>query len=117
MASSSESDLSDVPDNATFTNAPPHTSEHPSLSDDDVGAAASVVSEDVDVDMRSDDDDFQVDSPPRSFSAVRESRSGSEESRRPPKRKVGGIEDDEEIMNNPELYGIRRSVRIPLSWT
>ena len=111
MASSSESDLSDVPDHPASSNIPLPTSDQPSPSEDAAGAVGPPVSDD-DVDMASDDEDFEIDSPPRSVSAPRESRSASEESRRPPKRKVG-VEDDEDIMNNPELYGIRRSVCTP----
>ena len=42
-------------------------------------------------------------------------RSASHDSRRASKRKIT-LEDDEYIANNPELYGLRRSVRIPSSW-
>ena len=111
MASSSESDLSDVPDHPASSTVPLPTSDHPSPSDDAGGAAEPSASDD-DVNMVSEDGDFHADSPPRSVSAPRDSRSASEESCRPSKRKLG-IENDEDIMNNPELYGIRRSVRAP----
>ena len=110
MDSSSDSDLSDVPENPAPSVVPPRLSEPSNPSADELDAAETPPSDDEDVGMVSEDGDFHADSPPRSVSAPRESRSASEESRRPQKRKVG-IEDDEEIMNNPELYGIRRSVR------
>ena len=86
-----------------------HLLSKQALGDDDRDAEESVLSDDLDVDMGSDDADFEVDSPALDISAARDARSSSEESRRPPRQKAR-IEDDEEIMNNPELYGIRRSV-------
>lgn len=59
----------------------------------------------------SDDADFKRNgSPPVAANSGHE-RSTSSESRRPPKRKLG-VEDDAHIMANPELYGLRRSVRV-----
>lgn len=59
----------------------------------------------------SDDADFDMeDSPaPPPASSARIDRSTSHDSRRPSKRKLG-VEEDEFIKANPELYGIRRSV-------
>ena len=108
MISESESDLSEVPDQQ-LSALPIHPLSKQALGGDDRDAEESVLSDDVDVDMGSDDADFEVDSPALDISTGRDARSSSQESRRPPKRKAG-IEDDEEIMNNPELYGIRRSV-------
>ena len=110
MISESESDLSEVPDQQHST-LPIHSSTKQPLHGDDRDAEGSILSDDGDVDMGSDDADFEVDSPAPQMSITRDVRSSSEESRRPHKRKAG-IEDDQEIMNNPELYGIRRSVRL-----
>jgi chromodomain-helicase-DNA-binding protein 1 len=59
----------------------------------------------------SDDADFDMeDSPaPVATNGGRDERSTSIESRRPAKRKLGV--EDEHILANPELYGLRRSVR------
>lgn len=59
----------------------------------------------------SEDADFDMDdSPaPAPASSARIDRSTSHDSRRPSKRKLG-VEEDEFIKANPELYGIRRSV-------
>ena len=68
---------------------------------------------DDDNDNRSDDADFDMedDVAETSNHNTRDDRSSSRESRRPSKRKIG-IEDDEYIKANPELYGLRRSVRL-----
>jgi chromodomain-helicase-DNA-binding protein 1 len=69
-------------------------------------------SDDVEVQDESDDADFDMDdSPAPAATNRRHERSTSSESHRPPKRKLG-VEDDEHILANPELYGLRRSVRI-----
>lgn len=57
-----------------------------------------------------DDDEFEIKSHTKRFTGGQASRSSSQESRRSLKRKAVGTEVDEDIMNNPELYGIRRSV-------
>lgn len=60
----------------------------------------------------SEDGDFDVEEsvPEPNRRNTRVDRSSSHDSRRPTKRKMG-IEDDEYIKANPELYGLRRSVR------
>lgn len=60
----------------------------------------------------SDDADFDMEESPSAVAAngERQDRSSSIESRRPVKRKLG-VEEDEHILANPELYGLRRSVR------
>ena len=107
----SESDLSEVPDQQPKTILPIHSSTNNTPDDDNEDAEDSALSDNNDPSMGSDDGDFEMDSPIPAEHGALETRSSSEESRRPPKRKAG-IEDDEDIMNNPELYGIRRSVRI-----
>jgi chromodomain-helicase-DNA-binding protein 1 len=59
-----------------------------------------------------DDADFDMEDSPAAPAAngERHDRSTSVESPRPAKRKIG-IKEDEYILANPELYGLRRSVR------
>lgn len=106
----SESDLSEVanpiidePSPATSTN---HQSEFGAQDTDDSESSAAEAQEE------SDDADFDMEesSAPAGTSASRLDRSASTESRRPSKRKPG-TEEDEHILANPELYGLRRSVR------
>src|SRR5947207_11355108 len=111
--SDSDSDLSDI--NEPAGNANPlsprsnsgldHRSE--SYKRDDSSAASS----DDDQQAGSDDAEYDLETPPAVDADIsRHERSSSPESRRPAKRKAGGLEDDEHILNNPELYGLRRSV-------
>jgi len=106
----SESDLSEVaipaveePSPATSTNNQPGFGSNG--NDDDESSEADAQGE-------SDDADFDIEESPAAPAAngERHGRSTSIESRRPAKRKIG-IEEDEYILANPELYGLRRSVR------
>jgi chromodomain-helicase-DNA-binding protein 1 len=78
-----------------------NTSDDAPEDEDDVG-------DDVDADADA-DGDFDVETPPQvpSISSPDEDFS-SEESIRPPKRKT--LHEENHIINNPELYGLRRSV-------
>jgi len=74
-------------------------------------------------DGASDDGDFDAAGSPASVQSQAQSndyddRAGSVVSDRPaPKRKVGQVIEDEYMRENPELYGLRRSVRLtPLSF-
>lgn len=59
-----------------------------------------------------DDADFDEDTPAHDESdGMRHDRSSSEESIRPAKRKADDVDDEEYMKQNPELYGLRRSVR------
>ena len=111
MMSGSESDLSDVPDPQLPAAAPSRDSLSPTPYGNGLHADESELSDDGNGLMGSDDGDFEVDSQPPEAKARRGISSSPDESPRPPKRKAANIEDDEDIMNNPELYGIRRSVR------
>ena len=111
MMSGSESDLSDVPDPQLPAAAPSRDSLSPIPYGNGLHADESELSDDGNGLMGSDDGDFEVDSQPQEAKARRGISSSPEESPRPQKRKAANIEDDEDIMNNPELYGIRRSVR------
>jgi len=104
----SESDLSEVaipivdePSPAP-SNPQSEFGEQAQVHTESSGAEAQDASDDADFDME--------DSPaPVASGGRRDDRSTSTESRRPPKRKLG-VEDDEHILANPELYGLRRSV-------
>ncbi len=104
----SESDLSDVAIHIVDEPSPaPSSNNQPEFgaqdSDDSESSAAEPQdgSEDADFDME--------DSPaPAPTTAERHDRSTSTESRRPAKRKMAL--EDEHILANPELYGLRRSV-------
>lgn len=61
----------------------------------------------------SDDGDFDIETPPPAKPDIASNElSSSEESHKYGKRKTG-VEQDEHMMNNPELYGLRRSVIRP----
>jgi chromodomain-helicase-DNA-binding protein 1 len=111
MADLSESDLSEPSDpnmSALAIKAPiEDASKIQSYTQDD-----SAVSSDVDAEG-SEDADFEMESPP--MANLDAAMSSSDDSHKAPKRKAAAsIEEDEHILNNPELYGIRRSVsRIP----
>ena len=105
----SESDLSEVanpiidePSPATSTH---HQSEFGARDTDDSESSAAEAQDE------SDDADFDMEESPAppTTNAGRLDRSTSTESRRPPKRKLG-IEEEEHILANPALYGLRRSV-------
>lgn len=58
-----------------------------------------------------DDPDYDMITPPvANRGSLNDAHSSSEESPRQRKRKVG-VEPDDYILNDPELYGLRRSVR------
>ncbi|ORY62103.1 P-loop containing nucleoside triphosphate hydrolase protein [Pseudomassariella vexata] len=111
----SDSDLSEVNETVVIAQ-PPSPSGYHHDSDEDANAdlhtpdvAESSANEDVDA---SDDADFDVESPvPSNSDGGQRDRSASNDSRRAPKRKVAAVEEDEYIMANPELYGLRRSTR------
>lgn len=107
----SESDLSDLNDVPTAQLYPQDevNSEHDAIHD----MATSEMDEDEDA-PGEEDEDYDADTPPTGPSnGMRHDRSLSEESMRPGKRKPDLDVDDEEYMKeNPELYGLRRSVRI-----
>ncbi|KAI0020489.1 hypothetical protein F4780DRAFT_361478 [Xylariomycetidae sp. FL0641] len=110
----SESDLSDVNDHTAHPAAATPSPEHHESFEDaepehDVenGAGSSPSAGNA-----SDDADFDMDDSPAASpsEARREDRSSSNDSRRSRKRK-----EEEYIRENPELYGLRRSVRCSLA--
>jgi chromodomain-helicase-DNA-binding protein 1 len=111
----SDSDLSEIHDSPIIEAASPATSSTPQHQSD-FGHQDLTSSEESEVDNPngSEDAEFDMDDSPVAATAAngrngRNDRSTSHDSRRPPKRKVGH-EIDEDIMANPELYGLRRSV-------
>ena len=110
-SSDSGSDLSEVRDppvigaSPSSSSSPAHHSQYG--NDDDQSSDHS----EEDNDNGSEDADFDIEESVAETSNhnARVDRSSSHESRRPTKRKMG-IEDDEYIKANPELYGLRRSV-------
>ena len=108
----SGSDLSELrePPAVETSPSPSNTSHHQSDFDNE-DKEPSEDSEDGD-DKVSDNDDLDAEEDIRVVTQhPRIDRSLSHDSRRPTKRKLG-IEDDEYIKANPELYGLRRSVSI-----
>jgi chromodomain-helicase-DNA-binding protein 1 len=76
----------------------------------DMDTSDDAQDDDADADADADaDGDYDIETPPQAPSSPsRSEQSLSEESVRPPKRKA--LHDEDFIMNNPELYGLRRSV-------
>lgn len=106
----SESDLSDV--QAPVAESPSaENSDAPDSPPEDAHLTHEDHSESSDNDNNaSDDGDFDMaDSPASARSDAEEGRNESVEARPPPKRKAQAIEDDF-MRENPELYGLRRSV-------
>ena len=107
ITSGSESDLSEVvdPPNAATLSSSDRKQEN--LENGYHSKRGSISSNEEDA-IGSEDPDYDMETPPSPRAGShRDARSSSQDSRRPAKRKAG-IEDD--IMNNPELYGLRRSV-------
>ncbi len=108
----SDSDLSDV--QAADIDEPSDESiDHPESPndvkvDDDSGEPSDPSDNDV-----SDDADFDMADSLASGQSDHDGdqRSSSNDSQRTPKRKAGPALDDDFIRNDPELYGLRRSVR------
>lgn len=105
----SESDLSDVA-NPIIEEASPATSIN-QQSEFGRQDTESSDSSDAEAQNESDDADFDMEESPAAAvtNGARHDRSTSVESRRPQKRKLPV--EDEHILANPELYGLRRSVR------
>ncbi|MCJ1475967.1 hypothetical protein MMC13_004631 [Lambiella insularis] len=108
-APSSESDLSEAIDPTKPTSLSYQGLRRDSGTGDQ-SRQDSLSSQDEDA-IGSDDAEFEMESPHRpAIHVTRVASSSSQDSRRPSKRKAEAVED-EYILNNPELYGIRRSAR------
>lgn len=115
----SESDLSEVNETAALQSSP-SPSPSPSSNHRESPQPADPESDESDNNDNdnednntSDDADFGMASPespaPSQSDGPQDRRSSSNDSRRVPKRKAVA-EEDEYIRENPELYGLRRSV-------
>lgn len=116
QAPRSESELSDLNDLPTTTNVSLTPQDDVEPSDDDAihDMATSELDEDEDAEGE-EDAEFDEESPaPEAVHGMRHDRLTSEESVRPSKRKAE-VDDEEYMKQNPELYGLRRSVSIVLS--
>ena len=109
----SESELSDINDFPTTAVSSVTEQQDEEHSDDDAihDMATSELNEDDDA-PGEEDADFDAETPPpEDTNGMRHDRSLSEDSLRPGKRKLE-VDDEEYMKQNPELYGLRRSVRI-----
>lgn len=112
----SESDLSEIREPPAVDSSPSASSSPQQQSEfghQDLESSDSSGPENND---GSDDADFDIEESPAAAPNhnSRADRSTSHDSRRPTKRKLG-FEDDEYILANPELYGLRRSVCVVIS--
>ncbi|KAL7772143.1 hypothetical protein CFE70_002096 [Pyrenophora teres f. teres 0-1] len=103
-----DSDLSDAREAAAADQASDVDAPGEEYDEDEEMAAASDSSEDVDAEGEP-DGDYDSDSPPSERAESNRARSSSEESTRPTKRKASD-EKEYPMEQNPELYGLRRSV-------
>lgn len=109
IAARSESDLSEARDNAARSPSPDAMSQDAPYDEDDDGMGETQSSQDEDADG-SEDEDYNINvSTPAIRIDERPQSSGSEGSIISSKRKAT-VEDDDYILKNPELYGLRRSV-------
>lgn len=112
--SDSESDLSeavDVPNTSTLSSNP-EAQEADGKSQSQRMNTDSSHDEDA---IGSDDADYDIETPAAPYPTItRDDASSSEDSRKYAKRKIG-VEHDDHMMNNPELYGLRRSVSVRLA--
>jgi chromodomain-helicase-DNA-binding protein 1 len=107
----SDSDLSDAQEPAAAEPSSDVDAPGEEYDDDEPAAADSDVSDDVDAEGEP-DGDYDSDSPPSEHAPSSRARSSSsQESSRPLKRKVSADKDDY-MTQNPELYGLRRSVSV-----
>ncbi|KAG8533252.1 uncharacterized protein KY384_002035 [Bacidia gigantensis] len=108
--SDSESALSDVLDDSAIL-APSPGARVRSIAENQSRSPLESLSSPGDDALGSEDPNFGDESPPAGTrSPSQNTRSTSEESPRQRKRKAG-IEKDDFVMNDPELYGLRRSAR------
>lgn len=115
----SESELSDAVDLPPTTTIP-SLNGHPDLEPSDDDAIHDMATSELDDEEDApgeDDADFDDDAPLHDDAeGMRHDRSSSEDSVRPAKRKAEDVDDEEYMKQNPELYGLRRSVRAELSF-
>jgi chromodomain-helicase-DNA-binding protein 1 len=105
----SVSALSDANEHAAIDHASDADAPGEEYDEDEEMAVASDSSQDVDAEGEP-DGDYDSESPPSEQAESDRARSSSPESSRPLKRKASD-EGEDYIEQNPELYGLRRSVR------
>lgn len=105
----SESELSDVGNPTVDEPSPASSNQQPMFGGQDSDATEDSSPEDQE---QSDDADFDEEETPAAaaFNGQRSERSSTVESSRPAKRKPGVTDQDRYMLENPELYGLRRSV-------
>lgn len=106
----SDSELSDVNDPPVAASTTVNRATG-SMSDED--ALHEMATSDMDADddaLGEDDADFDEEMPTRTSGHIMQDRSPSESSSSLGKRKADEIDDEEYMKQNPELYGLRRSV-------
>lgn len=109
--SHSESDLSDVNDLVPSNILPADAQNEDEAANEGLQDMATSQSEDEEDAAGSEDADYAAESPPSPPSnGSRRNSLSSDTSSQPRKRKVE-VDDDQFMQQNPELYGLRRSVR------
>lgn len=106
----SESDQSPPPDTTVEVESSDEDAPGEEYDESPEMEVDSDSSEDVDAEGEPDGDYDSESPPPAQADSSRSRSSTSQESRRPQKRKAS-VEEDSFITQNPELYGLRRSVR------
>ncbi len=110
----SESDLSEATDIPNPHTAFPISEQNDDAENDQIRASEDESSQDEDA-VGSDDPDYDMATPPTGNAGpYRDDRSSSQDSPRQRKRKAGP-EPENYMLNDPKLYGLRRSVsqRLP----
>lgn len=105
----SESDLSEAIDLPNAPTSFPNGGQYDAGENTNMQESDAESSHDEDA-LGSDDPDYNMATPPVGDTrSGRDARSSSEDSPRQRKRKAG-VEPDDYMLNDPELYGLRRSV-------
>lgn len=109
ILSASDSDLSDAVQPTSNVTASSSSAGHGGVGNGYHSRTTSGPTFDEDA-IGSDDADYDMETPPPAHAdSPRHARSSSQDSRHGTKRKVG-LDDDDFMLNDPELYGLRRSV-------
>lgn len=112
MPPRSESELSDLNDAPQPPDLEEDTEEQLRSDDDAIhDMATSEMEDDEDAPGELDDDYDMEPAAAEASDGMRHDRSSSEDRPRPGKRKAE-MDDERHILQNPELYGLRRSVRV-----
>lgn len=112
----SESELSDavdLPPTAAIQSMNGHQQDMDASDDDAIHDMATSELDDEEDAPGEEDADFDEETPLHDESdGMRHDRSSSEESIRPAKRKANDVDGQDNMELDPELYGLRRSVRV-----